>query len=66
MRKRNYHTSINLLIDPDMYLRMKMISRLQHKSMSEFIREGINLRLAMYDRENNSMREKIDHEQSDN
>ncbi len=33
MRKRNFHTSINLLI----------------------IREGIKLRLAQYDKENNSI-----------
>lgn len=66
MRKRNYHTSINLLLEPDMYQRMKMISRLTRKSMSEFIREGINLRLARYDKENNSMREEKEHEHSDN
>jgi len=55
MRKRNYHTSINLLIEPDTYQRLKMIAGLQKTTMSKFIREGIKLRLAQYDKENNSI-----------
>ena len=55
MRIRILHTSINLLIEPDTYQRLKMIAGLQKTTMSKFIREGIKLRLAQYDKENNSM-----------
>ena len=55
MRNRKFHTSINLLIEPDTYQRLKMIAGLQKTTMSKFIREGIKLRLAQYDKENNSM-----------
>jgi len=66
MRKRTLHTSINLLIDPDTYQRMKMIATLQKTPMSKFIREGINLRLALYDKENNSIIGGKDRERTDN
>ncbi len=55
MRNRTFHTSINLLIEPDTYQRLKMIAGLQKTTMSKFIREGIKLRLAQYDKENNSV-----------
>lgn len=55
MRNRIYHTSVNLLLDPATYQRIKMIARLQKISMSKIIREGIRLFLAQYDRENNSI-----------
>ena len=55
MRKRNFHTSINLLIEPAVYQQLKMIAGLQKTTMSKFIREGIKLRLAQYDKEKNSM-----------
>lgn len=55
MRKRTLHTSLNLLIEPHTYQRIKMIARLEKTPMSKFIREGINLRLAQYDKENNSI-----------
>ena len=55
MRTRTLHTSINLLIEPAVYQRLKMIAGLQKTTMSKFIREGIKLRLAQYDKENNSM-----------
>ena len=55
MRIRILHTSINLLIEPDTYQRLKMIAGLQKTTMSKFIREGIKLRLAQHDKENNSM-----------
>lgn len=58
MRIRTLHTSINLLIEPSTYQRLKMIAGLQKTTMSKFIREGIKLRLAQYDKENNSMVEK--------
>jgi len=55
MRKRNFHTSINLLIEPAVYQQLKMIAGLQKTTMSKFIREGIKLRLAQYGKENNSI-----------
>lgn len=55
MRNRIYHTSINLLLDPATYQRIKMIARLTKTSMSMLIREGIKLFLAQYDKENNSI-----------
>ena len=55
MRNRKFHTSINLLIEPDTYQRLKMIAGLENTTMSNFIREGIKLRLARYDKENNSI-----------
>ena len=55
MRNRTFHTSINLLIEPSTYQRLKMIAGLQKTTMSKFIREGIKLRLAQYDKENNSI-----------
>ena len=55
MRKRKFHTSVNLLLEPDTYQRLKMIAGLQKTTMSKFIREGIKLRLAQYDKENNSI-----------
>ena len=55
MRNRIYHTSVNLLLDPATYQRIKMIARLRKMTMSKIIREGIKLFLAQYDRENNSI-----------
>lgn len=55
MRERMFHTSINLLIEPDMYQRIKTIARLRKTSMSKLIRDGIKLFLAQYDKENNSI-----------
>lgn len=55
MRKRTYHTPMNLLLEPDMYVRIRMISSLKKISMSRIIRESIKLWLARYDKENNSM-----------
>lgn len=53
MRTRKYHTPMNLLLEPDMYTHIRMISSLEKISMSKFIREGIKLRLAQHDKENN-------------
>ena len=55
MRNRTYHTSVNLLLDPATYKRIKMIARLRKITMSKIIREGIKLFLAQYDKENNSI-----------
>ena len=55
MRNRNYHTSLNLLIDPAAYQRLKMAATLKKTSMSKITREGINLRLDQIDKENNAI-----------
>lgn len=55
MRNRTLHTSINVLIESGTYQRLKMIAGLKNTPMSKFIREGIKLRLAQYDKENNSI-----------
>lgn len=55
MKNRRYHTPMNLLLEPDMYVRIKMISTLEKISMSNIIRESIKLWFAQYDKENNSI-----------
>lgn len=55
MKTRRYHTPMNLLLEPGMYVRIKMISGLKKISMSNIIRESIKLWLARYDKENNSI-----------
>lgn len=55
MKTRKYHTPMNLLLEPDMYIRIKMISAVAKISMSNIIREGIKLWLVQYDKKNNSM-----------
>ena len=55
MKNRRYHTPMNLLLEPDMYVRIKMISTLEKISMSNIIRESIKLWFAQYDKKNNSM-----------
>lgn len=55
MKTRKYHTPMNLLLEPDMYTRIRMISRLKKISMSNIIRESIKLWFARYDKENNSI-----------
>ena len=55
MKTRKYHTPMNLLLEPDMYVRIRMISGLKKISMSNIIRESIKLWLARYDKENNSI-----------
>ena len=53
MKKRTYHTSVNLLMEPVLYQRLKMAVTLKKTSMSKLIREGIRLRLDQIDKENN-------------
>lgn len=53
MRKRNFQTSINLLIEAGLYQRLKMTATLRKTVMSKLIREGIKLRLDQIDKENN-------------
>lgn len=55
MKTRKYHTPMNLLLEPAMYLRLRMISMLEKISMSSIIRESIKLWLALYDKKNNAM-----------
>jgi hypothetical protein len=52
MRKRTLHTSINLLIEPATYQRLRVAARERKTSMAEIIREGINLRLDQIDKVN--------------
>ncbi|MCK9390691.1 MAG: hypothetical protein M0Q01_03885 [Syntrophales bacterium] len=64
MRKRTLHTSVNLLIQPGLYQRLKMAATLKKTSMSKLIREGIKLRLDQIDKQNNviQLKEDQDHE----
>jgi len=55
MRKRTFHTSMNLLLQPQMYQRIKMISSLEGIPMSQLIREGIQLRIDQTDKKNNAV-----------
>jgi len=51
MRKRTYHTSVNLLIEPISYRRLKVAAAFKKTSMSKIIRGGINLILDKIDKE---------------
>jgi len=55
MRDRNYHTSLNLLMEPAAYQRLKMAATLKKTSMSKLVREGINMKLDKIDKENNAV-----------
>jgi len=55
MRNKNYHTSLNLLIEPAAYQRLKMAATLKKTSMSKLIREGITMKLDKIDKENNAI-----------
>ena len=55
MRDRKYHTSVNLLIEPGLYQRLKMAARLKKIPMSKIIRDGIRLILDKIDIENNAV-----------
>jgi hypothetical protein len=55
MRNRTFHTSINLLIEPATYQRLKVVARLQKTTMSKLVRDGIKLRLDQIDKENNAV-----------
>ena len=55
MRNRTLHTSVNLLIEPAVYQRIKMIARLKKISMSKIIRNGINHEIDQFDKEDNSI-----------
>jgi len=55
MKNRTYHTSINLLIEPATYVRLRMLAKEKGTSMSMIIRDGIRLILAQIDKENNAI-----------
>lgn len=43
MRTRNFHTSINLLMEAGLYQRLKRDARLTNTSMSKIVRDGTKL-----------------------
>ena len=49
MRIRTLHTSVNLLIEPLTYQRLKATAREKNISMARIIREGILIRLDQLD-----------------
>ena len=53
MKKRTFHTSVNLLVEPGLYQKLKMTATLKKTSMSKIIREGIRLKLVQIDKEDN-------------
>lgn len=55
MRIRTLHTSVNLLMEPELYQRLKMSAKLKKIPMSKIIREGTKLRLDQIDKENNAV-----------
>ena len=55
MRKRTFHTSVNLLVEPETYQRLKMVTKLEKTTMSRLIRGGINLKLAEIDKKNDAV-----------
>jgi len=68
MKSRIFHTSINLLIEPGLYTKLKMIATMKKTSMSKIIRAGISLWIDQYEKANNiiqTKKEDMDHECSD-
>ena len=57
MRARIFHTSINLLMEPITYQRLKAAAREKKISMSRIIREGTLIRLDQLDHVKNSSEE---------
>ena len=55
MRKRILHTSVNLLMEPEMYQRLKLSASVKKAPMSKIIRDGIKLILDKIDKENNAV-----------
>ena len=51
MRIRTFHTSINLLIEPGLYQRLKMAAKVKKISMSKIVREGTKIRLDQIEKE---------------
>jgi hypothetical protein len=55
MRTRTLHTSVNLLVEPTLYQRLKMTAGQEKTVMSKIIREGIKLRLDQIDKKNDAV-----------
>jgi len=53
MKKRIYHTGINFLAAPRLYVKLKRTAKQENMSMSQLIREGIWMKLDQIDRKNN-------------
>ena len=51
MRNRLLQTSINLLVEADLYQRLKKAARLTKTSMSKIVRDGINIILERIEKE---------------
>jgi hypothetical protein len=52
MKKRNYDTPVGLLVETEVFERIKFIAQQRKVSMSDIIRDGIKLKLAKIDEEN--------------
>lgn len=52
MKKRNFDTPVSLLIETEVFERIKFIAEQRKISMSDIIRDGIKLKLAEIDKEN--------------
>ena len=52
MRNRTLHTSVNLLVEAELYQRLKMSAGVKKVPMSKIIRNGIRHELDKMDREN--------------
>ena len=55
MRAKKLHTSINLLVEPELYQSLRMTANLEKTSMSEIIRDGIRLKLEQIKKKNNAI-----------
>jgi len=55
MRKRIFHTPVNLLLEPGTYQQLKRTAELEKTTMSHLIREGIKLKLKEIDKKNNAI-----------
>jgi hypothetical protein len=51
MRNRNFHTSINLLIEAGLYQRLRRDAKLTNTSMSKIVRDGIKVVLDQIEKE---------------
>lgn len=51
MRNRTLHTSVNLLVEPGLYQRLKMAAKVKKISMSKIVREGTKIRLDQIEKE---------------
>jgi hypothetical protein len=52
MRDRTLHTSLNFLVEPSLYNRLKMTAKMKKVPMSVIIRDGTRSELDKIDKEN--------------